>query len=477
MLNKVANKTGTQTLALAILLIIVFAITAQAATYTVTKIEDTNDGVCDADCSLREALSVANTSPENDVIEFASPLFDTPQTIALEIGQLDIVGNGTLVLNGPGANKLVILGNYSFPVFNAISGANALISGLLIRNGINGVTNRALLTIRDCFIYLNFSNRGGGIFNLGTLVVENSTISHNIAELGGGGIYNDGNLHVINSTISSNQSGSDGGGIINAGNFGGFFPQSQITVLNTTISDNISTNGSVGGFYNRFGIANITNSIIANSRGDHDCITFAAERFELYSTLIEDGFCGAGNGANGNMSGDPNIALLGYRGGPTPTHVVLPGSPAIDTADPTHAPATDQRGITRPLDGNADGTVLPDRGSVEAIIETVTKIEDTNDNVCDADCSLREAIEKINTTGFSTIIEFASPLFDTPQTISLTQGEIVLNPFSSAVVNGKGSDLLTITANNLSRVFAVDLDGSLSLSRNDRKRRQRNGNL
>ena len=33
-----------------------------AATFTVTKIADTNDGVCDADCSLREAVAAANAS-------------------------------------------------------------------------------------------------------------------------------------------------------------------------------------------------------------------------------------------------------------------------------------------------------------------------------------------------------------------------------------------------------------------------------
>src|SRR5688500_12333530 len=33
--------------------------TVHAADFTVTKRADTNDGICDADCSLREAVSVA----------------------------------------------------------------------------------------------------------------------------------------------------------------------------------------------------------------------------------------------------------------------------------------------------------------------------------------------------------------------------------------------------------------------------------
>ena len=49
-------------------------------TFTVTKIEDTDDGTCDADCSLREAIAAANATDSDDTIGFASPLFDTAQT-------------------------------------------------------------------------------------------------------------------------------------------------------------------------------------------------------------------------------------------------------------------------------------------------------------------------------------------------------------------------------------------------------------
>ena len=55
--------------ALGIVLIPLFSATpAFAATFTVTKIADTNDGVCGADCSLREAIGAANALPGADVI-------------------------------------------------------------------------------------------------------------------------------------------------------------------------------------------------------------------------------------------------------------------------------------------------------------------------------------------------------------------------------------------------------------------------
>ena len=55
--------------------------TIQAATFTVTKTADTNDGVCNADCSLREAIAAANTAASDDVIEFDPMVFNAAQTI------------------------------------------------------------------------------------------------------------------------------------------------------------------------------------------------------------------------------------------------------------------------------------------------------------------------------------------------------------------------------------------------------------
>jgi hypothetical protein len=63
---------------------------------------------------------------------------------------------------------------------------------------------------------------------------------------------------------------------------------------------------------------------------------------------------------------DPSLAVLEDYGGPTLTHALLPGSPAIDSGTDTGCPATDQRGIARPFDGDNDGTPVCDRGAFEA---------------------------------------------------------------------------------------------------------------
>ncbi len=95
-------------------------------------------------------------------------------------------------------------------------------------------------------------NGGGGIYNLGTLSVNYSTISDNTATYNGGGIYNNGTLWVSNSTISDNtvfdRSGdNDGGGGI-ANDYNG-----TLWVSNSTISGNTAHFG--GGIYN-FGYSN-----------------------------------------------------------------------------------------------------------------------------------------------------------------------------------------------------------------------------
>jgi hypothetical protein len=55
---------------------------------------------------------------------------------------------------------------------------------------------------------------------------------------------------------------------------------------------------------------------------------------------------------------------LADNGGPTLTHALLSDSPLIDLGS-ADCPETDQRGLTRPADGNRDGTANCDSGAFE----------------------------------------------------------------------------------------------------------------
>jgi hypothetical protein len=152
-------------------------------------------------------------------------------------------------------------------------------------------------------------------------------------------------------------------------------------LINVTISGNhaglIASNGSGGGIYNiSAGTMNMTNVTVANNSADSlqgDGIYNVATA-TLLNTLVgnNDGQNCAGGGtlnATYSLSSDtscsfsgshnltninPVIGPLASNGGPTQTHALLAGSPAMDAADPASFPATDQRGLSRPQGARAD---------------------------------------------------------------------------------------------------------------------------
>jgi hypothetical protein len=99
--------------------------------------------------------------------------------------------------------------------------------------------------------------------------------------------------------------------------------------------------------------------------------TFFSEGHNLIGIGVGDG--SSGFGAAGDQLGtlisplDPMLGVLKNNGGPTKTHALLAGSPAIDAGDNAGVPATDQRGsgFPRKKDGNGDGLIVVDIGAFE----------------------------------------------------------------------------------------------------------------
>jgi hypothetical protein len=209
---------------------------------------------------------------------------------------------------------------------------------------------------------------GGGIYgaeafpgpSTANLTITSSLIKNNDGFGPGGGIYSSGALTMTNSTLSGNSAGSYGGGI--------YVDEGPVLLDSVTITDNSAHNnlfaypaGDGGGISNLFAApVTVTNSIIA---GNFDNTIAGAIHPDCsgnfisgwYNLIGDDTGCvGFVNGVNFDQVGtslapiNPMLNPLANNGGPTQTHQLQLGSPAIDTGNPA-CPATDQRGAPRPI--------------------------------------------------------------------------------------------------------------------------------
>ncbi|MEW6127478.1 MAG: HYR domain-containing protein [Acidobacteriota bacterium] len=323
------------------------------------------DGICATAggvCTLRAAIEDANalTTCAPLQINFAGGI----TLITLTNGQLNI--NRGMTINGPGADTLTISGSGLSRVFQ-ISSATVSLNGLTITGGSTtsaggGIVNSgtSALTVTACVVTGNTADSlGGGIANLAgnTLNVINSAVSNNISNFtggsgGGGGISNNGTLTVTNSTISGNtKNNGDNNG-------GGIWSINTATIINSTITNNTAAGmNRAGGLYRQSASGTVTvfNSIIAANSSNTTVPDVTGSFATTGGGHNFIGNVGSATGFNqtGDQTGtgasplDPLLAALGSYGGTTPTHALLPGSPAINAGTSSGAPANDQRGSAR----------------------------------------------------------------------------------------------------------------------------------
>jgi Zn-dependent metalloprotease len=221
----------------------------------------------------------------------------------------------------------------------------------------------SVISSLDHFIIKNgqvASGSGGGIANTGNLTVTNSLIQDNFAS-GGGGISNSHNssLTLSNVTISNNFSAM-GGGIWNNGG--------TLILNNTTITGNSATMGMGAGIRASYAVTNLRNSIVAGNVGE-DCSSdnsqtvFTSQGYNLIGNNINCPFTATTGDKVGTNTDpiNPRLTPLQDNGGPTFTHALLAGSPAIDAGNPATPGgggngclATDQRGVSRPVGPRCD---------------------------------------------------------------------------------------------------------------------------
>ena len=261
---------------------------AQAANFQVDVITDGAPSPCGVgNCTLRDAITLANANGEPDTITFLSSLSGTIRLTAAGGGPLPIndpAPNYPLTIRGPGAQQLEIsgdsddngTGNYKiFDIYPYTD--NVTISGLTLTEGaataggaINVAPSYSTLTLNNSRIVNNDSNtEGGGInvqanYTAAELVVNDSTISGNDAGGRGGGISTFGRLTVTNSEISNNTAGGGAGG-------GGIYQNSKygVQISNSTITGN-GTAAAGGGIHidsdtKYSGVGRIEDTTISNN--------------------------------------------------------------------------------------------------------------------------------------------------------------------------------------------------------------------
>ena len=328
---------------------------------------------------------------------------------SVEINGLTISGAHITGDNGGG----ILNDNSTLTIAHCTVNGNAIVS-VSSNNFGGGIHNSGTMTLDQVIVNNNNAvwggqgsgvPSGGGISNTGTMTIIAGTVQSNFGFWSAGGIYNTGMLTITGSMIVNNQTGNPGhfgaygGGIVNGGTMtiqdstisgntalggdlqggeGGGISGNNNTIINSTITGNSALRG--GGVAGGGNIAHTTFS--TNSAIRDGGALYLTSPLELGNTILKAGVSGVNifnnggsfithgynvssddgsgllNGPGDQINTDPMLGPLQNNGGPTFTHALLPGSPAIDMGDPnfTPPPFFDQRGpgFVRVFNGRID---------------------------------------------------------------------------------------------------------------------------
>ncbi len=300
---------------------------------------DPGDGLFadrNGNASLRAAIMEANASPGLDVVRLAAgtytlSVFGQFEDAAAQ-GDLDITdsirivgeGAGNTIIDAAGLDRVfhvhpgvtLILENLTVRGGQAADGAGIFVEGrVLDSTGAVDVDAGSLRLLNVNVINNDAFNQGGGIYNLGTVDADRSSISFNVAGSRGGGLFNHGIADLRNVTVSTNAAVSRGGGIytegtedtVNAALTPVVFP-AQLKSINSTIAAN-TAGASGGGLYvETGGSAELGNTLL-------DLNTGGFSRPDLSGRITS-----RGNNLIGNLNGlraDSGLVASDIAGGVT----------------------------------------------------------------------------------------------------------------------------------------------------------------
>jgi predicted outer membrane repeat protein len=340
----------------------------------------------------------------NSASGYGGGLYNDHLTVTLTDCQItgNSAGFGSGIFNdGFGGSATLRISNSSIENNSALHNAGGIYNDA-------SSSGKASLAIDSSTLAGNSALFGGGILNDGfdngsaVLSVINSTFSSNSADASGGGVYNHstaGNVALMlnNSTFDSNSAENNGGGIYSGDFSSGMFNvggnarkalrgnvmyqiadgdgrrsatiangaggggTSIVEISNTTFNGNsASVGGSIYNFLGQTSQATVylANTILkAGANGGNisdDQGTVSSHGYNLSN----DGCGGFLTGPGDQVNTEPMLGLLQDNGGPTLTHALLPGSPAIDAGGPSFTPLSlyDQRGpgFHRVVNGHID---------------------------------------------------------------------------------------------------------------------------
>ncbi|MFP5306685.1 MAG: choice-of-anchor Q domain-containing protein [Gammaproteobacteria bacterium] len=237
---------------------------AQAATLEVTKSSDMYDGICDADCSLRDAITAANASPGADTVVLQQDVYllsiATRQPGLYDENHVDEDENATGDLDI--TDDLLLRGVQGF---TAIDGQRI--------DRVFDIAHGATVEFRDIEIRGGHTPaRGAGIANAGWLRLTRITFRDNAA-IGqyyqpgqGGAIFNEGVLSMAGSHFLRNHAGGNDSVV---GEGGAIYNTARLNMRTTRFVDNLAADpherGGGGAIMNRGGFVTIDRTFFSGN--------------------------------------------------------------------------------------------------------------------------------------------------------------------------------------------------------------------
>ena len=442
-----------------------------AAAFTVTKTADTNDGTCNADCSLREAVVAANALPGHDNISIPAgnyALTGAAGENASATGDLDVTDS--VSFNGSGMTTTQINGSgieNTIEVFD--SAATLILTDLSVGNATGDGVHAAASNISLLNVVVGENTDDGVETTSGNVELVSGWATANLSD---GIVTTSGNVTVTRSTISNN--GDDGvqtttGNIITTNSTISTNTSDGLVVEDANITVNWSTvalNGAEGVQATESGLLVFHGALIANN-ADADCSPTVEASDNSMDT---DGSCDLSGGEVSN--GTANLGPLQNNGGTTLTHALLTGSDAID-AGGTSCPEDDQRGATRFAGAACDS------GAYEGVSTAPTSTPTTQATAtpCNGPCpTATPTSEKVKThtptvTTTAAATTTAAPSINTPLPAATAtantggQGGNAITPPDTGSGPGGGSSgdamLLVSVALAMAGLFGVTLGKKL----------------